>query len=69
LDFELGNEGDDAFGESFDAEELEMGMELFGLKAAVNGIDEVDDDEEGQVEELENMMRRMVAVKGESTLP
>lgn len=52
---------DEEFGEGLDAEEAEMGMELFGLKAAVNGIEE---DEEGQVEELEGMMRRMVAIKG-----
>lgn len=53
---------DDEFGEGLDAEEGEMGMELFGLKAAVNGME--DDDAEAQVEELESMMRRMVAIKG-----
>ncbi|KAF2873513.1 hypothetical protein BDV95DRAFT_488930 [Massariosphaeria phaeospora] len=58
LDFEA----DDEFGASFDAEEVEMNMELFGMKNAVHGMDE-DEDEEAGVEELENMMRRMVAVK------
>lgn len=57
LDFD-----DDEFGEGLDAEEAEMGVELFGLKAAVNGADE--NDEEGQVEELESMMRKMIAIKG-----
>jgi hypothetical protein len=52
---------DDAFGEGLDAEEREMGMELFGLKNAVHGIGE---DEEAQVEELEGLMRKMVAIKG-----
>lgn len=56
LDFD-----DDAFGEGLDEEEREMGMELFGMKNAVHGID---DDEEAQVEELEGLMRRMVAIKG-----
>lgn len=61
-DNDLGFDGDDEeFGESFDAEEAEMGMELFGIKAALNG----DEDEgEAQVEELERMMRRMIAIKG-----
>lgn len=52
---------DDAFGEGLDEEEREMGMELFGMKNAVHGLDE---DEEAQVEELEGLMRRMVAIKG-----
>ncbi|KAF1978975.1 hypothetical protein BU23DRAFT_448651 [Bimuria novae-zelandiae CBS 107.79] len=51
---------DDAFGEGLDAEEREMGMELFGMKNAVHGLD---DDEEAQVEELESLMRRMVTIK------
>jgi hypothetical protein len=55
---------DEEFGEGLDAEEAEMGMELFGMKAAVNGIEE-EEKEEAQVEELEGMMRRMVAIKGE----
>ena len=37
-----------------------MGMELFGMKSAVNG----GDGGEAQVEELEGLMRRMVAIKG-----
>lgn len=53
---------DDESGGGLDAEEAEMGVELFGLKAAVNGAEE--DDEEGQVEELESMMRKMIAIKG-----
>lgn len=60
-DIDLGFDGDDEFGESFDAEEAEMGMELFGMKAALKGGE---DDGEAQVEELERMMRRMVAIKG-----
>lgn len=59
---DIGFEGDEGFGDTFDAEEVEMGMELFGMKAAVNGVEE--DDDEAQVEELESMMRRMVSIKG-----
>ncbi|KAF2196337.1 hypothetical protein GQ43DRAFT_436107 [Delitschia confertaspora ATCC 74209] len=63
---------EDEFGEGLEAEEEEMGMELFGLKSALHqGDEEGDDEEEGgdedeakQVEELENMMRRMQAIKG-----
>lgn len=54
-------EDEEEFGEGFDAEEREMGMELFGMKNAIHGLE---DDEEAQVEELENLMRRMVAIKG-----
>ncbi|KAF9732349.1 hypothetical protein PMIN06_002099 [Paraphaeosphaeria minitans] len=54
---------DDGFGEGLDAEEREMGMEFFGLKNAVHGMDE---DEEAQVEELEGLMRKMVAIKDQS---
>lgn len=50
------------YAESFDAEEAEMGMELFGMKSALHGANE--EDEAAQVEELENMMRRMQAIKG-----
>ncbi|KAF2276383.1 uncharacterized protein EI97DRAFT_377106 [Westerdykella ornata] len=60
-DAELEFEGEDEFGESFDAEEAEMGRELFGVKAAVNGME--DEDAEAQVEELERMMQRMIAIK------
>lgn len=55
------DDDDDESGEGLDAEEREMGMELFGMKKAVHGID---DDEEAQVEELEGLMRRMAAIKG-----
>lgn len=53
--------GEEDFAEGLDAEEREMGMELFGMKSAVNGAEQ---DEEAQVEELEDLMRRMVAIKG-----
>ncbi|KAF2745047.1 hypothetical protein M011DRAFT_407591 [Sporormia fimetaria CBS 119925] len=53
--------GDDDFGESFGAEEAEMGLEIFGLKAAVQGME--DEESEAQVEELEAMIKRMAAVK------
>ena len=53
---------EDPFNETFDAEELEMGTELFGMKDALMGGEE--GDEEQQVEELERMMRRMQAIKG-----
>jgi hypothetical protein len=61
---------DDEFGEfgdggGLDAEEREMGQELFGMKNAIHGLDE-DDGEEREVEELESLMRRMVAIKGMS---
>lgn len=63
---DLGFDEEEEFGEGLDAEEREMGMELFGMKNAVHGLEE---DEEAQVEELENLMRRMVAIKGTSFLP
>lgn len=60
LDFDDEEEG---FG-GFAAEEAEMNMELFGMKDALhghsNGEDETGDKE---VEELEVMMRKMVAIK------
>ncbi|KAF2264827.1 hypothetical protein CC78DRAFT_601138 [Lojkania enalia] len=64
LDFVDGD--GEGFGDSFDAEELEMNMELFGMKGALHEAE--DEDEEAQVEELESMMRRMMAIKemGES---
>ncbi|PVH95293.1 hypothetical protein DM02DRAFT_617992 [Periconia macrospinosa] len=71
-----GDEGfdfdEEEFGEGLDAEEREMGSEMFGLKMAVSGLGEEggegegegeEDNEEGQVEELEALMRRMVAIK------
>ena len=54
---------DEEFGEGLDDEEKEMGMELFGMKSAVNGGGD-EKEEEAQVEELEGLMRRMVAIKG-----
>ncbi|KAF1999911.1 hypothetical protein P154DRAFT_535150 [Amniculicola lignicola CBS 123094] len=56
-----GEEGE-GFGD-FETEEREMNMELFDLKAAVGGTEEDDEDEAARVEELESMMRKMVAVK------
>lgn len=48
-------------------EEMEMGRELFGLKGAVNGSElgegPSEEDEAGQVEELEKMMAKMHAIK------
>jgi hypothetical protein len=66
-DTNLGFDDNDEFGESFDAEEMEMGMELFGMKAAVNGTDEAEG--EAQVEELESIMRRMMGIKGWPSYP
>ncbi|KAF2106241.1 hypothetical protein BDV96DRAFT_508260 [Lophiotrema nucula] len=59
LDFD--DEDGEGFGDSFKAEELEMGVELFGMKGALHGVDE--EEEQAQVEELEGMMRRMIAIK------
>ena len=58
---------DDAFENTFAAEEAEMGIELFGMKGAIHG--EEGDDEAPQVEELEQMMQRMQAIKGMLSLP
>jgi hypothetical protein len=63
------DDDDDEFGEfgdggGLDAEEREMGAELYGMKSAVHGLDNDDGAEETQVEELESLMRRMVAIKG-----
>ncbi|KAF2126454.1 hypothetical protein P153DRAFT_297908 [Dothidotthia symphoricarpi CBS 119687] len=63
LDFGDEEEG---FEGSFAAEEAEMNMELFGMKDALHGLDNGDGgDEAGEddVEELEAMMRKMVAIK------
>ncbi len=49
---------------SFAAEEAEMNMELFGMKDALHGEDGEGDLGEKDVEELEIMMRKMVAIKG-----
>ncbi|ENI03452.1 hypothetical protein COCC4DRAFT_142855 [Bipolaris maydis ATCC 48331] len=62
LDF---GEDEEGFENSFEAEEAEMNMELFGMKSALAGYD---GDEEGEtddkdVEDLEVMMRKVVAIK------
>jgi hypothetical protein len=68
LDFG-GDEDDDAFS-GFAAEEAEMNMELFGMKGALHGFGEEQgeeqtaEDEAKEVEELEVMMRKMIAIKG-----
>jgi hypothetical protein len=73
LDFGDDEDGDEEGFGGFAAEEAEMNMELFGMKGALHGFD---DDEEGgeqsaeteakEVEELEAMMRKMIAIKGTS---
>jgi hypothetical protein len=72
LDFEDGDE--EGFG-GFAAEEAEMNMELFGMKGALCGDGEEEEPaaQSGElaakeVEELEVMMRKMIAIKGESLL-
>ena len=65
LDFGEDGEG---FEGSFAAEEAEMNVELFGMKDALHGGGEGEEDlGEKEVEELEVMMRKMVAIKGGST--
>ena len=66
---ELGlNDSDDetAFKNSFAAEEAEINMELFGMKSAVHGGD--DEDEELQVEEMERMALKLHAIRGKAML-
>lgn len=67
LDFDEDEEGFDG---TFAAEEAEMNMELFGMKDALHGFGggEEKESEELEVEELEVMMRKMVAIKGTSWL-
>ncbi|PZC91808.1 Adaptin-binding domain containing protein [Pyrenophora tritici-repentis] len=62
LDFPEDEEGFDA---SFEAEEAEMNMELFDMKGALGGYDGDESTEPGnkEVEDLEVMMRKMVAIK------
>jgi tRNA nucleotidyltransferase (CCA-adding enzyme) len=62
LDFD---DDDEDFNGSFAAEEAEMNMELFGMKSALAGHDEeeIAELEAKEVEELEVMMRKMVAIK------
>lgn len=59
------------FLETFAAEEAEMGVEILGVKTAVNApsdplLFKADGEEALQVEELELMMRKMRAVKGKT---
>jgi hypothetical protein len=66
LDF--AEDGDEeAFG-GFAAEEAEMNMELFGMKDALHGGgaegERTAEEEAKEVEELEVMMRKMIAIKG-----
>jgi hypothetical protein len=62
LDFGDDGEGFDA---SFAAEEAEMNMELFGMKDALHGYNDGEEEAgDKEVEELEVMMRKMVAIKG-----
>jgi hypothetical protein len=60
---------DEVEGEGLHAEEKEMGVEIFDLKAAIYGLsggenETEDGDQKKQVEELESMMRKMMAIKG-----
>lgn len=60
-----GRDGDEEeFGETFAAEEAEINLEWLGVKTAVNTGDDMGENEEG-VEELERMMKRLQAIKGE----
>jgi hypothetical protein len=61
LDFDADGEG---FEGSFAAEEAEMNMELFGMKDALHGGADEEQMTEKDVEELEVMMKKMVAIKG-----
>lgn len=56
----------EGFDGSFAAEEAEMNMELFGMKDALHGEDGEGELGDEDVEELEIMMRKMVAIKGET---
>ncbi|KAF1837733.1 hypothetical protein BDW02DRAFT_490740 [Decorospora gaudefroyi] len=66
-DLDFGEE-DEGFESSFEAEEAEMNRELFGIKGALAGFDDDANDDEAasgnrEVEELEVMMRKMIAIK------
>ena len=56
---------DEGFENSFAAEEAEMNMELFDMKSALAGYDgdEEGETEDNDVDNLEVMMRKMVAIK------
>lgn len=67
----LYDDDDEGFEGTFAAEEAEIGMEIMGMKTAVNGGDTVrealggeEDDGAEQVEELERMMLKMQAIRG-----
>lgn len=68
---DLGEDDDDeeGFG-GFAAEEAEMNMELFDMKGALHGSEDEEagepsaEEEAKEVEELEVMMRKMIAIKG-----
>jgi hypothetical protein len=63
------DEGPDTFGETFAAEEAEINLEWLGVKSAINGKEEMgEEDEKEQVEELERMMRKLQAIKGKLLL-
>lgn len=49
---------------SFAAEEAEMNMELYGMKDALHGEEGESELGDEDVEELETLMRKMIAVKG-----
>lgn len=68
-DFENDDDGEGGGSIGFGIEVAEMEMEMFGMKQAVYGGDnaEQNEDEEGQdeeVEQLQAMMLRMQAVRG-----
>lgn len=64
------DDGDEEGFGGFAVEEAEMNMELFGMKSALHGLDDEDLDEEQDeakdVEELEVLMRKAMAIKGTS---
>ena len=61
--------GDEGFDGTFAAEEAEMNMELFGMKDALHGEDREGELNDNVVQELEVMMKKMVAIKGTYTKP
>lgn len=66
-DLDLDDEAE-GFEGSFAAEEAEMNVELYGMKDALHGEDGEGELGEKDVEELEIMMKKMVAIKGTSGL-
>ncbi|KAI8931978.1 hypothetical protein NX059_010874 [Plenodomus lindquistii] len=54
---------DDEFDGTFAAEEAEMNMELFDMKGALQEDDDGEEPGDKEVEELEVMMKKMVAIK------